>query len=435
MPQIKDLKNDGLDLLSIESEIRLDFQDNTEVIIVDRADFISQKVGSIKKTGEGYLSGNAAIAKVGILTYALSDGTMRKELVPESTLFNRASMDSLGMKPITNQHPPEILLHVDNVKRRKVGFTGETIKRDNQFLTTSMTITDSDAIRSIDAGTLELSPGYKAEVVLQDGMFEGERYDAVQVRRTYNHVAICDKARGGSDLRLNLDSIDKIDGVETEKFSDNTNFNKPKLKPKKGDSEMPTLNIRGVDYEATQEVCNAYRDAVDKIDSLETEATALTQTHTDSIAERQGKLDASEAKVKELEGIKVDEMVQEGVTTRLDLYAKASRVLDKETMKKIDSMSNFDIMKAVILVKTDKEAIETTKTKLDSKDTNEIYILARFDGVIAGLPKEKSSVASQREQVTSRSDSVDDNDDPVLKARNDMVDRQAKAYQDKKDKE
>ena len=40
--------------------------------------------------------------------------------------------------------------------------------------------------------------GYKVDLLLQSGTTDnGERYDAVQLRRRYNHLAICDRARGG----------------------------------------------------------------------------------------------------------------------------------------------------------------------------------------------------------------------------------------------
>lgn len=484
--------------------------DTAEVITEQRADFIGRRIGNVKRTDEGYLTGEAAIAKIGILTYALVNGSTRKEFVPEGTLFNSVSMDSLKMKPVTNQHPPERVLDSKTVKRHKVGFTGENIKRDDSFLTSSLTITDSDAIDSVDNGTQELSPGYKAVIVLQEGVYQGEKYDAIQISRKYNHVAVCDKARGGSDLRLNLDNLDSIENIDGFEINDavltdrqrqelpdsdfcfvhgtgdnkirkfpaydaahvrnglarlpqanlspeqkadvlahlkrkaksfdvqvsedgscldydnfkeyNLDNNELTLINRKGQS-MPNLNIDGIDYEAAQEVINNYRKELKRADTAEESTTTLTSEKE----VLQGKFDASEAKVKELEGVNVDEKVQEGVKVRLDLYAKAGRVFDKEEMGKIDSMSNLEIMKAAILKKQPE-----AKAKLDDKETAEEYINARFDGVIEGLPKD-DAVSRQRKQTTPNYHG-DDNDDPVVKARNDMVERQKDAYKDEKEK-
>ena len=77
-----------------------------------RVDFTGRRVGGVKKTDEGYLAGQAPIAKVGILTYHLEDGSTRRELVSEDALFNTDSMQSLHLRPITDTHPREIFLYV-----------------------------------------------------------------------------------------------------------------------------------------------------------------------------------------------------------------------------------------------------------------------------------------------------------------------------------
>lgn len=174
-------------------------------ITISRVDFSGEKLGKVTRTDEGYLTGEIPVAKVGVLTYVLKDGSIRKELVTEDTLFNQDSMSTLKMKPITDQHPPERLLNSRTVKRRKVGFTGENIKRDGNFLVVPATITDSDAIDSVENGRQELSPGYEVTLIMESGVHDGENYDAIQISRRYNHVAICDQARGGSDLRIALD--------------------------------------------------------------------------------------------------------------------------------------------------------------------------------------------------------------------------------------
>lgn len=191
------------------------YHDDSEPVLgICRVDFIGQKIGKINRTDEGYLSGTAAVAKVGVMAYFLSDGTVRRELVTEDTLFNPDSMATLRLKPITDQHPPETLLDSKTVKRRKVGFTGETVCRDGDYLVSSVVVTDDDAVVNVDEGRRELSPGYHCDLLLEPGTFNGQPYDAVQLSRRYNHLALCDRARGGSDLRLNLDGITRCDGFE-----------------------------------------------------------------------------------------------------------------------------------------------------------------------------------------------------------------------------
>ena len=193
----------------------IDYLDS-DLIEVQRCDFA--KIGSVKRTDEGYLQGSAAIARVGVMTYIRADGTTFREYVPAETLFNQDSMDSMKLKPITNKHPDEVLLDACSVKRRKVGSVGEIIKRDGDHLVVSLVITDDDAVGAVQDGRQELSPGYRSRVLMQAGEYNGEKYDGIQISRKYNHLAICDAARGGKTLRLNLDSVelDKVDGFEVK---------------------------------------------------------------------------------------------------------------------------------------------------------------------------------------------------------------------------
>lgn len=200
------------DSVTIQSGLRFDF--NSSALQVTKSD-------------EGYLKGTAPVAKVGIMTYYLLDGSTRREFVPPETLFANDSMETLKMKPITNIHPPERILDSETVKRRKVGFTGEQVVKDDQFLASSLVITDSDAVNDAENGRRQLSPGYRCEIELSPGVYNGEHYDAIQRKRTYNHLALVDSARGGSDLKLNMDGKHpttdngvRLDGYEVKQDED-----------------------------------------------------------------------------------------------------------------------------------------------------------------------------------------------------------------------
>jgi hypothetical protein len=123
--------------------------DTADTIEIDRCDFV-RSPGKFSRTPEGYLKGTAPIAKVGILTYLRQDGSVKRELVPEETLFNQDSMNTLMLQPMTNMHPVEVLLDSVTVKNKKVGMTGEIVKREDNFLVTSMVITDADAVTRAD---------------------------------------------------------------------------------------------------------------------------------------------------------------------------------------------------------------------------------------------------------------------------------------------
>ena len=125
--------------------------------------------GKITKTDEGFLLGTAPVAKEGIMSYLLADGSILKEFVPKETLAAQASMDSLKLKPMTNNHPSERRVNSDNASFRAVGSVGESILMDAGFLMANFTIFEGATIDEIESGKRELSPGYMAEVVLQKG--------------------------------------------------------------------------------------------------------------------------------------------------------------------------------------------------------------------------------------------------------------------------
>ena len=169
------------------------------------------------KTVRGYLVGLAPVAKVGVMNYLMGDGTVLREFVPKETLEDAKGMESLKMRPVTNNHPSDRKVTVDNAHYQQIGFTGENVKMDDNMLVTSFVISDKWAIKEIDDGKQQLSPGYECDLMYTPGVWEGREFDAIQTRRRYNHLAVVDAARGGSDIRMN-----KVDGAEHEDF---VNFN------------------------------------------------------------------------------------------------------------------------------------------------------------------------------------------------------------------
>lgn len=395
-------------LLQLDSEETLEIKhDESNTYEVDRCDFFPVKVGSIKKTAEGYLKGEAPIARVGILKYLLPDGSTRHELVPPDTLFNKDSMDSLKLQPVTDTHPKEILLDSKTVKRRRVGTTGETVKQDGEFLVTALAITDDDAIRNVESGRQQLSPGYKALLVMQSGTFRGQRYDAVQIKRTYNHVAICDRARGGSDLRLNLDAFDieeieKLDGFEIS----NNQLQK--------ESNMPKFRIDGIDYDAAQEVINFISKLQSNCDAIQGK---LDTANADS-QKLQAKVDELTEKNDSLSKRDIDKEIREGVTKRLGILKVAQTVLDQKEHGKLDSMTDAEIKSAVIKAKF-------PSANLDGK--TEVYIDARFDSISETLEFDTDAIGRSRQASGKRADG--ENIDPVEKAKKDSEERILKAYE------
>ena len=401
-----------------------------------RVDFTGRKVGGIGRTDEGYLTGAAPIAKIGILKYFLEDGSTRRELVNEDTLFNPDSMRTLRMKPITDQHPPEKTLSSKTVKRRKVGFTGENVKRDGEFLLVPVTVTDEDAVNSVDQGRQELSPGYRCDLLLEPGEYQGQRYDGIQLNRKYNHVAICDRARGGSDLRLHLDGVDHLDGFEVNKMvmdSEKENtllFNEDEIKAIKKlikgrelNMDLVKFNVDGINYDAAQEVINFAKKETVRADAAEGKVAGLETKNTELQAKvdaLEGERDGLKTKVDEFEKLDHTDAIQKGITERLDVLDAVDAVIPEEKRKemKIDTLSNMDLKKSVILAKS-------PEAKLDER--NDDYLNARFDSIFEGLKFDPDAAGNARRKAAPR---LDGDPDKVEKARKDSEDRIQNDYKD-----
>lgn len=146
-----------------------------------------------------------------VLEYPRTDGTVRRELVPLSTI--QASAHGLGRAPVTLLHPPKGQdVGPKNFDRLGVGDTdGRVEVRDGGFTHVFIAARRQDAIDAIKAGTHELSPGYRVRLDETPGThpIHGP-YDAVQAERVYNHLAIVPKARGGESVAMRVDGADAL---------------------------------------------------------------------------------------------------------------------------------------------------------------------------------------------------------------------------------
>lgn len=353
-------------------EYGVDRLDEADTVTIDRCD---SKVRIGKVTEEpvtGYLTGRVPIAKVGILTYGLSDGTTRRELVPEETLFAQDSLDTIKMKPISIRHPQEVRITSKNNKKHMVGFTGQDPKEDKldgeQYMTISITVTDSDSISDIKSGLDQLSPGYRAVVLLKPGVWKGEKYDGIQISRVYNHLAVVSKARGGETLKINHgDSFedDKVDGFDMVNED-----NKPP-KHKQGEAKV-LIKIGRRNHEVPDEVA-------DHIDSMDEKMSALTEEIKNlkaKVSTVEADRDTFKDKLEKAEKRDSADDIKSAVKARLSIERVAEKHLDKETVEKIDSMSDNDIKKVVIL---------KAFPKADLKDRDDSYINGRYQSAVETL--------------------------------------------------
>ena len=183
---------------------------------------------------EGFLRVPARISRIGIQEYLAAEmGLTDRDPTdiirvyrPEEEVFSEDSLSSFSNKPVTNNHPPE-LVDAANFKKYSVGHSSNDVVRDGMFAATELTVMDLESIKDIESGKAELSNGYTSDIEWTEGISpEGEQYDAIQRNIKGNHIAIVERGRAGFACRVADNLPDKgaeanmakvtIDGVDFE---------------------------------------------------------------------------------------------------------------------------------------------------------------------------------------------------------------------------
>lgn len=203
------------------------------VRVVDAAPLDAE---TVRRTRDGYLVADAKIARIGIQNYSAGElgltdrnpGDVIRVYRGEDEVFSTDSMATLAHRPVTVDHPAEMVT-AKNWKKYAVGDTGGDVARDGDFIRVPLKVMDQRGIDAIEGGKRELSVGYFCDLDFTPGVSpKGEAYDARQTGITGNHLAICTRARAGSSCRIG-DSWEPRDDA-----------------PLLGDRDMKTIMIDGV---------------------------------------------------------------------------------------------------------------------------------------------------------------------------------------------
>ena len=367
---------------------------------VDHSEWMTEP---FTRTLEGFLKGRAIVTSIGVFTYMRADGTVQRELRLPEEVFNFATLDSMKLKPVTLNHPKE-LVTADNAKDLQVGSLGDNPSYTNQEMgwdgsfryadevtdgincAIDMMITRKDAIDAVINGKQALSMGYTCdlEVAQPDSYWCGIGYDFIQRNIRYNHCAIVDEARAGDNakIELRLDSEDAIlqDKVPVKKHTD-TN----------GGTFMKKIVLDGIEYEAEESVIKALNDANARADKAEKDACKQKEELDKAIADAKKAKEELENKLSEVEAEKdtakdkadslekeVEELKKNSLdSAKLDEAVKAKiellRNADKAGVEVKDDMKDVDIKKAII-------ASQFPNANFDGKD--DVYIQARYDATM-----------------------------------------------------
>lgn len=322
-------------------------------LVVQRWD--AATLGAVTKTPQGGIRVDAHVSRSSsILIYQTPKGPVREYCPPEE-LFREDSLATLAGAPVTDRHPPG-LVSAGNFRVYTAGHVSDSsIRRDGDKVAASLVIQDAGLIGAIERkDRREVSAGYVCRVENTPGQTPtGERYDRIQRDRRYNHVAIVERGRAGSDVALRLDSQGNQD------YGANPREEK----------SMETIRIDGVDYPlGTEAERKAAAQAFARYDAKREAELAQLRKDKDQATARADSATADLATARTAlaeatDPARLDARVEE----RAVLVTKARAILGEDA--KLDG-KDVDVMRACI-------AKARPEQKLDGK--SEDYIRATFD--------------------------------------------------------
>lgn len=353
----------------------------------------------LRRTPEGYLTGRIRVTCAGVFRYLGEDGkTIVRVLRPESEVGAPESVVTANSKPVTLQHPKD-MVNAGNVKKYEVGFTGTDAEFDGIDLWITVTITDPKAIEAIEKGEVAaVSMGYDVQSVEvnEDPLnnWRGTEYTHIQHGIRYNHLALVYAGRAGESVEIAV-------GDSFEIFK----TNKTGYTPAK-DSAMKKIIIDGAVYECDEAVAA-------KVAGLEKQLADSAAAHKAELDKVTAERDAAQAEVKTLKESSKDE-------------AEIARLVD-EKIKLVDTAKKYGCE-----VKAEDSAIDIKKAviskafgdKMDLKDKSAEYVGVAFDSACIHLDSvsEKKPVGDGSPFAPDFKNFIDNQDCDPEKAHQAMLD-------------
>lgn len=296
------------------------------------------------------------IAKAGVFDYLLSEiesdvKEADDEIVRVCRTFDELKRvkDNFANKPIKFTH-----LWVGDENKQADGAIGSIITADDasEMLKADLIIYNPDLIKVIESGEIvELSPAYAGSVEKTNGRYNGEAYEYLQSVGCINHLAVVERGRSGSDLRINDElnkQCQKIQNTEEETMASVKEL-KEKLAKKIGtfidecavkdedekktaDEELETSDEDTLEDEETKEVADNDTEAINDEDEVETADEDEVKTADEDSEEKteDGEMDELLQKVSELIDMKLAAFAekQKGEAKQIgDAYNEVAKAL------------------------------------------------------------------------------------------------------------
>jgi len=312
----------------------------------------------------GFLRVDARLTRTGVFPYADANGETWGELRTEDEVFDDGALDSFRLAVVNDDHPSAFVTS-KTVRDVQIGSVGTDVRRDGDYVRATLLITDADAIEAIQGGKKELSCGYTARVIQDQGVApDGATYAARQTQIRGNHVAVVDRGRAGPECRI-LDTP----GASRTTIGDQTMTEK---------TENPREETRAI--KIGDEMIDVAARVAAEIESLRADSMMRSRVTVSEEEEEEdvkdtdsalrAKVDALQAQLEETRASESDR-----IDARVRLVTTARDILGTEA--KTDGVSDADIMRATILAVSPSLA-----PRLDNNAGDVGYLRASFDAAV-----------------------------------------------------
>ena len=329
------------------------------------------KVTQDAQTGFVHIT-DVPIARVGVFPYLKADSSIEMEAKLPDELLSDSTVTSADSKPVTNDHPTE-LVNQQNASKYMKGFTADNAHVDNDTLRVDMTITDADLISEINKGKQELSIGFETEIVPEKGEYKGVAYDSVQRNIQINHVAVVEHGRAGHSVRLIGDNAEMVQQDNVHKKGQSMETTKVRL-----DGADVTVATGDADKiikldEENSEKKRQIDDLKTKIKEMQDQLAKLQgddDKNKKNADKAQAKADAAEKELADLKEKYSGDAMDKAISARMELINKVKPYVGDSYEFKGKSEKQLKL-----------DAIKALDDSVDLDDKSDDYIDAYFDSM------------------------------------------------------
>lgn len=228
---------------------------------------------------------NNPLSKVGVFSYSgsqiseeLDPDTIYQVYRPEEELSDPECIESFRLLPWTDEHmmlgsSADGLMPAE--QKGVEGVIGEDVYYESPYLKGNIKVFSEKMGELMENGKIELSIGYRCIYDIVPGIYNGQRYDAIQRKIRGNHVALVSEGRAGPDVavldhfKFILDSTEIT--MQNRKACDLDEEKKKETEDAEGENE----NEGAVSLKSLHEALQALVKKVDSMHSGASENPAM----------------------------------------------------------------------------------------------------------------------------------------------------------------